>query len=181
MNVDDIAKKYCNFINHYENYLQKTIVKDMPAVIEEITKKMSEEEKKTYNDFYKMMEEEFAPWKSLPQDNLLETIKKIFTDDPKEMFRYARITNTIIDQFVFPASEELEKFYQEHNINRKEEEIFEDLDKYASKDELSKTIFSDETINLFDLYKEAEQLQDDMTNYFNSIEKEKEQEEEIEK
>ncbi len=181
MTVDDIAKKYCDFINYYEDYLQKIVIKDMPAVIEEITKKMSETEKKIYNDFHNMMEEEYAPWKSIPHDNFLETIKKIFTNNPNEMFRYAKITNVIIDQFVFPASEELEQFYQEYNINRKDEEIFEDLDKYTSKEELNKKIFSKDTINLFDLYKKAEQLQADITTYFNSIEKEKELEEELEK
>lgn len=181
MNVNDIARKYCDFVSYYEDYLQKTELKNLQAVKDEITKNMSEEEKKAYNEVYNMLEEELAPWKSIPQDNFLETIKNIFTDNPNEMFRYAKITNVIIDQFIFSAAEELEKFYQENNINRKDEEIFEDLDKYTSKEELNKKIFSNDTIKLFDLYKKAEQLQDDITNYFNSIEKEKEAEEEIEK
>lgn len=181
MNVKDIAKKYCEFVRHYESYCEQENAKYPPTPTEEFTKNMNKDEKNIFLELQNFFTKEYAPWVLIPRENFLEEVIKVFTNEPDKIYHYAQMTNSIIDSFSFTAYDELEKYYQDNGIERKGEEIFEDLEKFHSKEDLNKDIFSEDTINLFDLYKEAEQLQKDITDYVKSIEHEKELEEEIEK
>lgn len=182
MKVENLVKNFCEFIKHYEQYSQENGIDDKADLSEkEFLSDKNEFDKAVYYDLKKYFELQYAPWKELPQDRLYDSIVDIFTKNPKEVFRYGRITEMVSDDFTFSAVEQLEKYYQDNGIKKEDIDLIEEVGNYKKKEDLNENIFSKDIISLFDIYLEAERLQKDLTDYYNVKIKETEIEEEIDR
>lgn len=177
--VENLAKKYHQFIKHYESYLKKnqnTKIKDS-----------LKQEHKIVNELMIIFEEEYektyCPWRTLPKNRIEKSLADIFENNYSETIRFIGALGYITDDFIFPAVEELEKYNQKNGINIDDEKLFDMVYGFKSKEDLNKNIFSKHTIDFFDVFKEADALENELDEYRKSlsISKENELEEDIEK
>ena len=126
-------------------------------------------------------EKRYNPWKSIPRTNLLETLTNIFSTTHSSILNYIGALDQITDDFWSPAMDELEEYNKRNNISMNDDELINCIEELKTKDDLDANIYSSETINFFDIYKEANILEDELDNLYKDLKKEKDIEEEIEK
>lgn len=176
-NYKDIARKYSIFIEHYEKHLKENERKtEQEHQIENDPMAMA-----VYNAFKEETEKRFYPWRFLCGENIEQSLCEIFEKDIGKTYQLLGALDGMADNFFPFAIEELENFYKRENIEFDDNKVLNDFDNFNTKDDLDPMIFSKETIDMFDIYNEANKLETELFNYYKEMRKEQDIELEIEK
>lgn len=172
----ELAKKYVAFIDKYEKYISKN-----QKNVDQELENQEELAKVIYNVVKEQYEKRYNPWKSIPRTNLLETLTNIFSTTHSSILNYIGALDQITDDFWSPAMDELEEYNKRNNISMNDDELINCIEELKTKDDLDANIYSSDTINFFDIYKEANILEDELDNLYKDLKKEMDIEEELEK
>lgn len=173
----DIAKKYSIFIEHYERYLKENESKsEQEQIIEN-----DPMAKAVYNVIKEEAEKRFYPWRFLCSENVEQSLCEIFEKDIGKTYQLLGALDGVTDNFFSFATDELENYYKRENIDFDEDKVINKLDSFNTKEDLDPMIFSKETIDMFDIYNEANKLETELFNYYKDMKKEQDLDLEIEK
>ena len=106
---------------------------------------------------------------------------EIFKRDISKVFQLLGALDGVSENYFPFAVEELENYYKRENIVFDDEMVIDKLDNIKTKEDLDPMIFSKETINMFDIYNEANSLEKDLYNHYMDMKKEQDIDLEIEK
>lgn len=176
-NYKDIAKKYSLFIEHYEKYLKEN---------EKNNEQLKEKENDPlfvtiYNSFKEYEDKRWYPWRFICGENIEQSLCEIFKKDIGKTYQLLGALDVVTDDFFPLATDELENYYKRENIDFDEDRVINELDSFKTKADLDPTIFSKETIAMFDIYNEANKIETELFNYYKDMQKEQDKDLEIEK
>lgn len=172
----EIAKKYSIFIEHYESYLKKKENHKQEQILENDPMAMT-----VYKVIKENMENRFYPWRFLCGENIEQSLCEIFKKDIGKTYQLLGALDVVTDDFFPLATDELENYYKRENIDFDEDRVINELDSFKTKADLDPTIFSKETIAMFDIYNEANKIETELFNYYKDMQKELDKDLEIEK
>ena len=172
----ELAKKYSMFIEHYESYLKKKEKQKQEQILENDPMAMT-----VYKVIKENMENRFYPWRFLCEENIEQSLCEIFKKDIGKTYQLLGALDVVTDDFFPLATDELENYYKRENIDFDEDRVINELDSFKTKADLDPTIFSKETIAMFDIYNEANSLEKDLYNHYMDMKKEQDIDLEIEK
>ena len=172
----ELAKKYSMFIEHYESYLKKKENHKQEQILENDPMAMT-----VYKVIKENMENRFYPWRFLCEENIEQSLCEIFKKDIGKTYQLLGALDVVTDDFFPLATDELENYYKRENIDFDEDRVINELDSFKTKADLDPTIFSKETIAMFDIYNEANSLEKDLYNHYMDMKKEQDIDLEIEK
>ena len=162
-NYDEIMEKYSSNTNQDVRYENKSLKK----LVENINESITED--------YKIMA---TPWTFMPDSKRKILIYTIFSESPSLTFYFLKPFDMLCSNLESCIQYELENYYNNKGVFKSDNEIIDEVFKLEETGKFDKSVFSQETIDIYNLYKKGKKLEKKLFNYIknNRVKKEKDYE-----
>ncbi len=154
-----LSVRYFKFIQKYEDYVSKYCNVSLSNKKKEELGKVG---MKFYNLIVKMANEDYYPWRTLPKGAEIICLNEIFETDPDETLKYLKVEDLLNDDFFILAEQELTNYYKSNNIDKTEDEIFDEITNFKFDRKFKREVFSKATREAHNLCVELEPICKDL-------------------